>query len=73
MNLDAALSSSGDILTRWWAMLSWPGVPPYSGGVLDSWPSRVAEGLALCRVEWQAVQAAVSAEYEAARKVRENG
>ena len=62
VNLDAALSSSADVLSRWWTMVQWPDAQPYSGGVLDSWPSRIAEGLALCRTEWRAVQAAVEEE-----------
>lgn len=72
VDLDEAGRAVGDILERWWACLSWPAVPPYSGGVLDAWPARMAEGLSLCRQEWAAVQAAVTMEAEE-RKAVKNG
>lgn len=29
--------------------------PPFSGGVLDSWPNIMAQGFAICRREYEAV------------------
>lgn len=55
VDLDVAVAAVGDILDAWWVMLSWPEAPPFSGGVLDSWPQRLSEGLAEARREWAAV------------------
>ena len=42
------------ILERWWdARLH--EAPAYGGGVLDSWPALMADGLALCRIEETAI------------------
>lgn len=56
VDLDVALESVGEILERWWSVAAWPEAPAFSGGVLDAWPSRIADGLAVCRSEWAAVQ-----------------
>lgn len=57
VNIDEALASVGDILDAWRRWVAWPESPPWSGGVLDSWPARMAEGLAICRAEFEAVLA----------------
>lgn len=62
VDIDDALNASEEVLSRFWPMLAWPEQAPFSGGVLDAWPSRLTEGLALCRAEWAAVKAAVAAE-----------
>jgi hypothetical protein len=67
VDLDAAHAAVGDVLERWWAVLQWPDAQPFSGGVLDAWPQRLSEGLALCRVEWRAIQDFVRTEKEARR------
>lgn len=47
----------GDILEAWWRWLAWQDVaPPFAGGVLDEWPARLRDGLAVCRREWTAIQ-----------------
>jgi hypothetical protein len=44
----------GAVLVRWWdARLHED--PAYSGGVLDAWPSLMADGLAICRIEERAI------------------
>lgn len=55
VDIDEALAAVGDILDAWRACVAWPDAPPFSGGVLDSWPARMAEGLAVCRAEFEAV------------------
>lgn len=74
VDLDAAKSAVGDILGRFWTVLDWPSAPPFSGGVLDAWPSRLADGLAVCRKEWAAIQWMLQSEAEEkAKKGSANG
>lgn len=64
-----ACERASDVLEAFWATLRWPNAPPFSGGVLDAWPARMADGLAVARDEWAAVQA--YAQHEAqAREVK---
>jgi len=60
-----------DVLARWWAVLQWPSAPPFSGGVLDAWPARLAEGLVICRQEWAAVQEVLAQEAREAQAAKE--
>jgi hypothetical protein len=62
VDLDEGAQRIGDVLSRWWVMMQWPDAQPYSGGVLDAWPARIADGLVICRNEWAAVRAAVEDE-----------
>jgi hypothetical protein len=62
LDIDEALDASEEVLARFWSTLAWPEQAPFSGGVLDAWPARLTDGLALCRSEWAAVKAAVAAE-----------
>ena len=63
MDINEALEAGRDILDRWVAWMEWPDSPPFSGGMLDSWPARLADGLALCRREWAAIQAFLKEEH----------
>jgi hypothetical protein len=36
--------------------MRWPELPPFTGGVLDAWPAREADGLAFAKREWALVQ-----------------
>ncbi len=63
VDLERARRQVADITQRWWAMMAWD-APPFSGGVLDAWPARLADGLAVCKSEWAAIQAALKAEAE---------
>lgn len=66
-----ACEAVADILEAFWSTVRWPNAPPFSGGVLDAWPHRMAEGLALAREEWAAVTA--YARHEAQAKEARRG
>lgn len=57
VDIDEAHAEVGDILAVWRATSSWPDAPPFTGGVWDAWPARVAAGLAFLRSEVGAVTA----------------
>lgn len=60
MDIEEAFTAAGDVREAFFRWMSWPDSPPLSGGVLDAWPARLAEGLAFARREWKCVQAYVS-------------
>lgn len=46
----------GDVLAAWWEWAPWvETAPPFPGAVFE-WPARVADGLAVARSEWRAIQ-----------------
>ena len=57
VDIDEAMAAVGDIIEAWRRCVAWPEAAPFSGGVLDSWPARMADGLAVCRAEFEAVMA----------------
>lgn len=59
LELDAAFREVDDVLQAFLATRNHPGAPAYSGGVLDAWPARGADGLAFAATEWRMVQAYV--------------
>lgn len=67
LDIDVAREKVADILERWWAVSAWPEAAPFSGGILDAWPSRLADGLAICRSEWAAIQLFLRWEKESER------
>lgn len=71
VDLGVALPAVRDVLQRWWTVLQWPSAPPFSGGVLDAWPARIADGLVICRQEWAAVQAVLTQEAKEAQATKE--
>lgn len=59
IDFDEVQREVGDVLDAWVGSMKWPNVPPFSGGVLDAWPARLADGLAFAREEWALVRAYV--------------
>lgn len=60
VEIEAAMAEGRDIreaFFKWQAL----GAAPYSGGFLDAWPARMADGLSFCKREWAAVMAHVTA------------
>jgi hypothetical protein len=59
LDIDEAFTDPGvaGVLERWFdARQYFPdGAPPYSGGVLDSWPAVDVDGFALCYGEEQVI------------------
>lgn len=68
IDLDDAFLRSEDVLDAWVDARRWPDAPPFSGGVLDAWPARLAQGLAVCRYEEAAVRACLRAEAKTRRR-----
>lgn len=73
IDINRACAHVADVLDAFWAAAQWEGAPPYSGGVLDAWPARMADGLAVARQEWATVQAFRRYEANAARKDVKHG
>ena len=62
VEVEQALQAAPDIREAFFAWLSWPEAQPFSGGLLDAWPARMARGLGFCRREWAAVKAFLESE-----------
>ena len=45
----------GDVLEVWREVSMWPDSQPFTGGVYDAWPRRLARGISFLRSESQAV------------------
>ncbi len=56
VDIEEALLDAGPIIEAFWHVARNEGAPAWSGGVLDSWPAVLAEGLPVCREETQAVR-----------------
>lgn len=69
VDVEEAMAEVGDVVDAFFAWLSWQDAPPFTGGVLDAWPARMAQGLAMAKREWAAIQAHVrkQAKQEGAR------
>ncbi len=46
----------GDVLAAWWRWLPGEDVAQPFPGAVEEWPRRLADGLAVCRREWAAIQ-----------------
>lgn len=57
VNVDEAMEATKDVRTAWLRAQQHPGVPAFSGGVLDAWPQRMVDGFAVCNREKQFVDA----------------
>lgn len=57
VDIDEAYREVGDVLSVWRATSAWSDAAPFSGGVWDAWPQRIAQGLAFLKAEARAVQA----------------
>lgn len=55
VDIEEAMDAVADVLHAWWQLQAWPGMPPFSGGVLDAWPQRLSDGLSEARREWAAI------------------
>lgn len=53
----AAHEEVADVLAVWREVSRWPDSPPFAGGVYDSWPRRIAQGIAFLRAESAAISA----------------
>lgn len=57
VSIDEAHAEVADIVAVWREVARWGDVAPFSGGVFDSWPRRISQGLAFLKGESAAVQA----------------
>lgn len=57
VDIDVAHREVGDVLAVWRSVSLWPDAPPFTGGVWDAWPRRLAEGVAFLKAEAAVVQA----------------
>lgn len=55
-SIESAIVAVTDVLAVWREVAQWPDAQPFTGGVFDAWPHRLARGLAVCRAEAQAVR-----------------
>lgn len=67
-DIDEAHREVADVMAAWRAWREWPEAAPFTGGAFDSWPKRLAEGLAFLRAE-----AKVLAEYLRYEEARAHG
>lgn len=67
VDIDEAHLEVRDILEVWRTTSLWPDAPAFSGGVWDSWPKRLAEGLAFLKAEAAVVMAYLRYEEEKPR------
>lgn len=56
VDVETAYAAVGDVLDVWREVARWPDAAPFSGGVWDEWPRRVAAGVAFLRGESEAVK-----------------
>lgn len=68
VDIEQARRESGPALEHWALSQAHPGVPLYSGGLLDVWPAWAVDALSICREEAAAVERLV--EWERAKKQR---
>ena len=57
VDLDTAREEVADVLAVWREVSRWPEAPPFTGGVFDEWPRRLAQGVSFLRSESAAVVA----------------
>lgn len=57
IDIDEAHREVADVLAVWRSVSLWGDAPPFTGGVWDAWPKRLAEGVAFLRSEARAVMA----------------
>lgn len=55
IDIDEAYAAVGDVLAVWREVSRWSDAPPFTGGVFDAWPRRIAAGIAFLRGESQSV------------------
>lgn len=57
VDVEQAKREVSDVLEVWREVSRWPDSPPFTGGVYDEWPRRLAHGISFLRSESQAVHA----------------
>ncbi len=57
MDIDEAHAKVADILSVWREVSRWGDAAPFSGGVFDRWPRRIASGIAFLKGESAVVNA----------------
>lgn len=57
VDLEDAHREVADVLAVWRQVSLWPDAAPFDGGVWDSWPQRLAQGVAFLKAESAAVLA----------------
>lgn len=55
VDVDAAHLEVADVLAVWREVSQWPDSQPFTGGVFDAWPRRLAQGISFLRSESAAV------------------
>jgi hypothetical protein len=60
VDIQRAVNESEDLVDLWLQTQKAPGVPAYSGGVLDSWPAEAVDALAIARSEVTMITAFLS-------------
>lgn len=61
-NLEQVVQTSAQALELWRLTQDYPGVPLYSGGLLDAWPNWALDALRICRDEFAVIRAHVARE-----------
>ena len=64
VDVEEAFEAAHDVREAFMRWMQWPDDAPFSGGVLDAWPARMADGLAFAKREWRAVQANESQQHK---------
>ena len=62
VNIEEALRESTEMLVLWSRARRFPNVPAFSGGLLDSWPRRAVDALAICHEEEAVLSAYLAGE-----------
>lgn len=56
VNITDALRFAGPFLDLWRLSSQHPGVPLWSGGLMDSWPAVAVDALGVLKAEWEAIK-----------------
>jgi len=59
VDIQEALADVEPFVRLWLRAESFPGVPLYSGGLVDGWPKQVVDALTVAKEEWAHVRAAL--------------
>mgnify|MGYP001588600224 CR=1 FL=1 len=57
VEIGEALDNTRELTTMFFTAREFPESPPFTGGVLDSWPSVAVDAFRICRQELAAVEA----------------
>lgn len=65
-----AIAVTADLRRQWYEARQFPNCPPFTGGVLDSWPAIAVDGFAVLNDEMVLINAHIREEAERAEKAR---